>query len=294
MNPVLWRVDFQLEGAVLPRLEALLSSCGYDAFEVQDSDTFAGAEGAIPAGELRVVLYPKGEADAQVLVGRAKEIFPRMLTNAAPFDDQLWTEVWKRFIPTAVIRDKLVFRPPFRDSPRPELPEMVIDPGLAFGTGSHETTRLACGLALDVLGENPGLEIAADIGCGTAVLAGALVLCGCSRVDACDVDAEAIIVAREVLTENGLIESVSLSVGSADGMRRQYPLVIANILADKLLMIADGLYSVLEPGGTLVLSGILASEVSEFLEEFSAKCPVELVKQEADGEWAALRLLHVS
>jgi len=267
---------------------------GFDAFEVQDSDTFAGVEAAIPVGEVRVVLYPEGEEQALDLLGKVKEILPLTLGNAEPFDDQLWTEVWKRFIPTAVIRERIVFRPPFRDSPRPELPEVVIDPGLAFGTGSHETTRLACGLALDVLSENPSLPIAADIGCGTGVLAGALIKCGCPQVDACDVDEEAIKVAQEVLSANGLIDHVKLSVGSADAMPRQYPLVIANILADKLLFIAKDLHAVTEPGGTLVLSGILATEVLEFLREFSAQCPSTLVKKEVDGEWAALRLLHAS
>ena len=294
MNPVLWRVDLQLERMVLARLEGLLASAGFDAFEIQDSDTFVGSEGALPPGLVRVVLYPESEEAAQEIVSAAQDLVPGLLANSSPFDDQEWTEVWKRFIPSAVIREQVVFRPPFRDSPNPALPEMVIDPGLAFGTGSHETTKLACGLALDVLAEKEGLEIAADIGCGTGVLAGALVLCGCRSVDACDVDAEAVGVAREVLQENGLLDAVDLRVGSADVMPRRYPLVIANILAEKLLFIAKDLYALVEARGTLILSGVLANEVDDFIKDFTALCPMVLVAEERDGEWAALRLENVS
>ena len=197
-------------------------------------------------------------------------------------------------MPSVVISEKLVVRPPFRDSPRPDLPEIVIDPGMAFGTGGHETTRLACGLALETLDSPPAgtpeINCAADIGCGTGVIAAALVRCGCRHVDACDLDPEAIKVSEEVLEANGILGSINLLLGSANILRQSYPLVVANILSDKLLGIASDIYGCIAPGGVLVLSGILVEEKEAFLAAFLVECPVKLLDSVQEGEWLALRL----
>jgi ribosomal protein L11 methyltransferase len=279
--------------AELGRIETLLASHGVDACEEQNGDTMSQGIDGMDDGHLGMVVYTEGRESALALAEATAAAAQGAVVQASPFDDTLWAERWKEFIPASVMAGRVVVRPPFRKSPRPELPEVVIDPGLAFGTGSHETTRLACKLALDAIGDATGddLPSIADVGCGTGVVATVLARVAGAHVDACDIDPEAIRVAREVLAKNGLGGHIRVRQGSAaDALEGRYGLVVANILSETLVSIAPDLIARCEPGGVLILSGILRCDEDTFMSAFRARGDLELEKVEHDGEWVAFGL----
>jgi ribosomal protein L11 methyltransferase len=161
---------------------------------------------------------------------------------------------------------------------------LIVDPGRAFGTGTHETTRLCLG-ALEHLAEHRPLGRTLDLGSGTGLLAVAAVRLGAAPVVATDIDPEATASSRA----HAVLNRARLLVARADGGRGLRPgsfdLVLANLMALLLVDRAGEIRSLLAPGGALVLSGLLCGDVPEVRGAF-APCgePTVLV----DGEWAAL------
>ena len=173
---------------------------------------------------------------------------------------------------------------------------MVIDPGLAFGTGGHESTRLA----LDLLAALPrSLRVGArvlDVGTGSGVLALAALRLGAVHALGIDVDASAVSVARENALRNGLSRELDLVAGTLDGLRpASFDLVLANLLKRELLPLADEIVRRLGPGATLIVAGLLASEYKEVMAILAAKGLREVGKAElldASGtRWLGLRLV---
>jgi ribosomal protein L11 methyltransferase len=179
----------------------------------------------------------------------------------------------------------------FRVSPPWDLPAatgspdlLVVDPGRAFGTGTHETTRLCLG-ALEELARHRPLGRTLDLGSGTALLAVAAARLGAGLVCASDIDPEATSASRH----HARLNEVRLSVVRADGGRGFRPgsfdLVLANLMALLLVDRSVEIRSLLAPAGALVLSGLLVEDVIHVRDAFAAcGAPLEL----RDGEWAAL------
>jgi ribosomal protein L11 methyltransferase len=174
---------------------------------------------------------------------------------------------------------------PAWDAPRDVPPDtLVVDPGRAFGTGTHETTRL-CLAALDGLAGRRPLGRTLDLGAGTGLLAVAATRLGASPVVATDVDPEAIASSRAHASLNG----ARLLLARADGGRGlrhgSFDLVLANLMALLLVDRAEEIRALLAPGGALVLSGLLCGDVDEVRSAFAA-CGEPSVAR--DGEWSAL------
>lgn len=169
-----------------------------------------------------------------------------------------------------------------------------LDPGLAFGTGNHETTRLCCerlvSLARHFSRERPVI----DAGCGSGILALSAARLGFTRVAAFDNDPEAIMVSRENAVLNGLESAVDFFVGDlVSGLSgRQGGIVLANIQADILQKFSAQLLQSVEPDGALVLSGILAREIDQVRAHFEAAAPAWKVESRVLNEWADLLLLR--
>jgi ribosomal protein L11 methyltransferase len=161
---------------------------------------------------------------------------------------------------------------------------LLVDPGRAFGTGTHETTRL-CLRALEDLARRrrPGRVI--DVGAGTGILGIAAALLGAHLVVATDNDPEATAAARAHACLNG----VELRLVRGDGPRPFVPeafdLVLANLTAPLLVAHAHGLAQLRSPGGTLVLSGLLEADIAEVQVAYAGSGAPEVRR---DGEWAAL------
>lgn len=284
-----WRVGVEVASQRFERLERCLEEGGVEAFEVHDATTFD----EIAEGRVRAVAYVADRRSAEAIAATVRAALPEAVVVSAPFEDKAWLEHWKQFVQPAVIAGRIVVRPAFVPSPRPELPEVVIDPGLAFGTGGHETTRLAGALAIDALvrptGGRPAPDRALDVGCGSGVLACVLARLGCPRVEACDVDPEAVRVARDVCAANGVSEQVDVRLGSCEALSAPAPLVVANILAPVLLELAPALRRLTRPGGVLVVSGILEAEADDFLEAFAAATEGRVEGVAVEGEWFGAR-----
>lgn len=177
-----------------------------------------------------------------------------------------------------------------------QLPEghavLWLDPGLAFGTGNHETTRL-CVERLVAFAEEHGTKgRVIDAGCGSGILALSAVLLGFKHVTGFDNDPEAVRVSEENAAINELSGRVNFSVGDlTSGLAgRQAEIVLANIQADVLMANASALVAAVAPKGILVLSGILAAENSEVRTRFEAVTPNWVVNARVMGEWSDIVL----
>ena len=177
--------------------------------------------------------------------------------------DADWSEAWKEQLTAIEISSQLVVRPSFVSfRRRPGQHELVIDPGQAFGTGSHESTRLALewvdALARDLA---PDAQVL-DVGCGTGVLALAALRLAPVRAVALDLDPLAAEATRENASRNALARRLRCFTGGVSALRPalRFELVVANLLRRELAPLLPDLATRLAPRGRLVLSGLLETE----------------------------------
>jgi ribosomal protein L11 methyltransferase len=152
-----------------------------------------------------------------------------------------------------------------------------LDPGLAFGTGTHPTTRM-CLRWLAVPPDAVDLDRVLDYGCGSGILAIGAALMGARSIDAVDIDPAAVSSTRDNARQNG----VQLQAGLPDGARGLYGVVLANILATPLKLLAPLLAGHVQPGGRLVLAGILERQAAEITAAYAPWLPLAVADQE-DG-----------
>ncbi len=178
---------------------------------------------------------------------------------------------------------------------------VLLDPGMAFGTGNHETTRLCCermvafAEAQRLQPRSPRRDLRViDAGCGSGILAISAVKLGFGSVVGFDNDPEAVAVSNENAELNDVVGQLEFSVGDLiTGLRcRQADLVMANILANVLRQFARELVAVVAPGGWLVLSGILATEIEAVRRDFAIVAPGWAMESRTLGEWADLKLVR--
>lgn len=167
-----------------------------------------------------------------------------------------------------------------------------LDPGMAFGTGNHETTRLCCERLVKFAGERGAAGRVIDAGCGSGILALSAVKLGLGPVVAFDNDALSVDVSRENAALNGLAGKVDFFVGDlVSGLAgRRAELVLANIQSDVLMRFSGELFGAVAPGGQLALSGILARELAQVREAFATAAPGWKTESRDMGEWSDLAL----
>ncbi len=206
-------------------------------------------------------------------------------------EEQDWAEAWKRAYSPIPIGQRLVIVPAWLTNPHPERTAIFIEPGMAFGTGMHPSTRL---VLAEVERLAPAATRVVDVGCGSGILSLAALKLGAGRAVGVDVDPVAVAVARRNAALNGLADRFTALAGSLDALRspaapfRTGDLVLANILAPVLVdLLRAGLAQVVEPGGALVLSGILAHQADEVAQAARGAGLTE-ARRNAEGEWVAL------
>ena len=178
-------------------------------------------------------------------------------------EEDNWSEQWRSAFPPQKIGKHLVIAPTWDDIvPKPSEILIRLDPGMAFGTGQHATTQLALEL-LEI--SIKGSDVVADIGTGSGILAIAAAKLGAKQVDAVDLDATTIPIARNNIQLNKVESTIRLCHG--DGLnaleRQKYPLIVTNILTKVLLPMIPQCPKFLEPMGRLILSGILVQEAQQ-------------------------------
>ena len=210
-----------------------------------------------------------------------------------------WAEAWKSRYDVLRVGDRLVVKPTWRDyDPLPDDLVITLDPGMAFGSGLHPTTRLCLEALEDYL--SPGAAVL-DVGTGSGILAIAGAILGACHVLAIDTDPLAVRVARENVVLNQAESSVCVEAGTIQianqrlsdsanqqaGKSQGWDLVVANILAETIVELAPALAARLAPEGTLVASGIIADRAKSVIAALR-KNELALVERRDDGEWVAL------
>lgn len=201
-------------------------------------------------------------------------------------DDLSFLTRWREYFRPARISPRIVVHPPW-DVPEVEagVVRVEIEPGMAFGTGTHETTRLCLRVIDDLIGEDQPRVF--DVGCGSGVLAIAAAKLGAAEVIAVDNDPEAVAIARENVAINRCADVVATSTTATADVPTTFPIVVANILPHILESLRDALWAHVSPGGALVLSGILLTEAPRMRQVFDRE-GAAFVEQRDDGEWCAL------
>jgi ribosomal protein L11 methyltransferase len=201
-----------------------------------------------------------------------------------------WSTSWKVNFKPLRVGHRLLIVPSWEEvQARPDDIVLHLDPGMAFGTGGHETTRLCLELLEQIMDDMPLLlsPSVLDLGTGSGILAMAAVQLGAGRVLAVDIDPQAVEVARENLAANDLAEQVECSTTPLESMTESFDVILANILAEELVRLAPFLAARLTPGGSLVLSGILA-EKEELVRTGFTPQPLTFLATLRAGEWVAL------
>lgn len=176
--------------------------------------------------------------------------------------DEDWAEAWKKDLKPFLVGERFLIRPSWWPHEATSRLVLQVDPGLAFGSGTHETTS-GCLEAMEwVSGKRP-LGPLLDMGCGSGILAMGAVLLGARVVTACDLDPQAIVTCRENCELNG-IQGIS-TVLSQEVPPGPFATIVANILSGVLLELADDFARELVPGGYLILSGLLDQQLQEIL-----------------------------
>ena len=207
--------------------------------------------------------------------------------------DEDWMASWKQHYRPIQIGKRLLILPAWIEDPRQGRIAVKIDPSMAFGTGTHPTTQLCMELLESTVA--PG-QPAIDVGCGSGILSIGAVKLGASHVLAVDIDNAAVISTRENAQANGVLDSIETGIGSVQEVRngqfsiRQAPLVLANILAPVIIRLFDaGLADLLEPGGKMVLSGILDTQAQDVVNAAETR-GLKKIEQRQINDWVAIWL----
>ncbi len=201
-------------------------------------------------------------------------------------DEQDWAECWKKFYKPFKAGKTLVVKPTWEHYTAEPGDKMIeIDPGMAFGTGTHETT----GLCLSLLETYvvPGMQVM-DVGTGSGILAIGSALLDAGHVLAIDIDPVAVKVARENVAQNKLDQKIRVMEGDlVRDVQETFDLCVANILADVIIFLSVPLKQKIRKGGTFICSGIIRDREQDVLDALS-KNGYAVIEKQYRGEWVAI------
>lgn len=218
-------------------------------------------------------------------LSQLRRIEPLQVNRLAEED---WAEAWKKYFYVQRIGERVVIKPTWREyQPAPDEVVLELDPGMAFGTGLHPTTRMCLRACERFVAE--GMQLL-DVGTGSGILALAAAKLGAASVVALEVDPVAVQVARKNVALNGMEERIRVFQGSLEHLNEieadiaRFDLVLANIIASVIVQLAQGLHDALAPGGRLVASGIIVDREQEVREALLVT-GLELEDVVAEGDW---------
>jgi ribosomal protein L11 methyltransferase len=231
----------------------------------------------------RVVVLLEPDADIDALLAEAgaaiglTELPAYSVENVA---EQNWVQLTQSQFDPIRVSERLWIVPSWHESPDPAAINLILDPGMAFGTGSHPTTRLC----LEWLERNVSDACSVlDYGCGSGILAIAAARLGAGHVAGVDIDPHAVEAARANAERNGV---TALFADSAEPVAGEYDVVVANILSNPLRVLAPAICAHVRSGGRLALSGILREQVDEIVAIYAQWIPMQVADVRED--WVCL------
>jgi ribosomal protein L11 methyltransferase len=286
------RVSLEVEERLVEPLSEALMAAGAASVDVADADAGSAAErpffaepgASVPAGwrRSRVSALLAGDADPPAVVGAACAqlgiAVPPHAVEAVPEQD--WVRATQEQFTPIRVSARLWVVPSWHRAPDPAAINIVLDPGLAFGTGTHATTRLCLRWLERTV---RGGESVIDYGCGSGVLAIAALKLGAARSEGVDIDEQALLAARHNAMQN---RADIRFHGAAETVGAPAHIVVANILAHPLIVLAPVLARLTREHGQLALAGVLASQAVEVCAAYRPWVEIG-VEDEEDG-WVLL------
>jgi len=282
-------VSFDL-GALDPaEADSACFACGAAAVSYSDArdqpvlEPLPGEVRLWPATRLTALFVDAGDPDALAGALAAALALPPGLLSAALLPDRAWEREWLRDFHAMRFGERLWVCPRHERVADPAAVIVTLDPGLAFGTGTHPSTAL-CLTYLDAHLARGARAI--DYGCGSGVLALASAKLGAAEVHCFDIDAQALLATRENALENGVADLVHVH-GDAAELPTGVDVLMANILSSPLCALAPRFAQLVRPGGKAVLAGLMRHEVRDVTGAYAAWFDVEGCGER--GDWACLR-----
>lgn len=209
-------------------------------------------------------------------------------TELAEVDELEWYENWKKYFKPLDIGDNIIIIPQWEDTDAKGRIPLRINPGMLFGTGSHNTTRLCIELLEKLVKKDMSVF---DIGCGSGILSILSLLLGAKRASAVDIDTAAVKIAYENAAFNGIGKDnyfvTSGNILENDVVSDKFDIVIANIVADVIIPLSAKVRNYMNEGAVFICSGIINDRVSEVLEAL-IKNGFNIKEKRRDGEWWAI------
>ena len=294
MLELVWRVP---QALVEPVSDALMGELGALAVTVEDADAGTDAERALfgepglpppAAGWQRSTLVALFDDEAAADGAAASVLAAHAAQGVAlqamrTVDDQDWVRLTQSQFEPVAITERFWIVPSWHQPPPQASLVIRLDPGLAFGTGTHPTTRMCLRwIARQAPALGPGWRRVLDYGCGSGILAIGAALHGAQAVDAVDIDPAAVAATEANATANGVALRAGLPALAGGG----YALVLANILATPLKLLAPLLSAQLAPGGWLVLAGILSRQAAELQAAYAPALALSV--DDEDNGWVLM------
>ncbi len=231
----------------------------------------------------KIVVLLEPDADIDALLGEAVGAIGLSEVPAYTVEDvaeQNWVQLTQSQFDPIRVSERLWIVPSWHESPDPNAINLILDPGMAFGTGSHPTTRLC----LEWLERNVSTACSVlDYGCGSGILAIAAARLGAGHVAGVDIDPQAVEAANANAERNGV---TALFADSATPVAGEYDVVVANILSNPLRVLAPAICAHVRSGGKLALSGILREQADEIIANYAQWLPLQVADVRED--WVCL------
>ncbi|MBU7005904.1 50S ribosomal protein L11 methyltransferase [Phosphitispora fastidiosa] len=308
-----WReIAIETEPDAVEAVSAILIDCGAGGVSIEDPylvkrqiaekiwDAYEFPQDMLNRESVLVKSYLSVDSRLEERVGRIRERLRQLDSDFFPgairgmgfsqVQEEDWANSWKAYYKPVNIGRRIVIKPTWEDyHQKPGELVIALDPGMAFGTGTHPTTVMCIRFLEDII---QGGETVLDIGTGSGILSIAAGLLGAGEVWAVDFDPVAVTVAAENVTLNGLEDKIKVMEGNLlDGVTGQADILTANIVADVIIRICPDANRVLKNGGVFVASGIIGTRSEEVFE--AARGAGFVIKEVSrEGEWVSFRAVR--
>ena len=255
--------------------------------DAQDTPVFEPLPGETRLwGDTDILALYDAEADTQFIIEQTKNsnLLPEGFAyKVEQLEDKDWEREWMDNFHPMKFGERLWICPSWRDVPEPDAVNVMLDPGLAFGTGTHPTTALCLEWleGLDLSGKT-----VIDFGCGSGILAIAAIKLGAKKVIGIDIDPQALLASKDNAERNGVAEKLEVFLPQDQPEGLIADIVVANILAGPLRELSPVIKSLVKPNGELAMSGVLDTQAEDVANYYRDELHIDPIKEQ--NEWCRI------